>query len=135
MTREETSVSSLYFMQTPTATRLKRVRQALDAHSATALLETHLPSIYYLSGFTGDSGALLVEPASTTLFADGRFTIQAKEEVRAIRTRIHSGPLLEAVGEHLRKKGKSRVAISPSRLTLAAWKLLKKASGKNVKWV
>jgi Xaa-Pro aminopeptidase len=135
MTREETSVSSLYFMQTLTSSRLKHVRQALDAHRATALLETHLPNIYYLSGFTGDSGALLVEPSSTTLFTDGRFTIQAKEEARGIRTRIHSGPLLEAVGEHLRKKGKASVAISPSRLTLAAWKLVKKASGKNIKWV
>ena len=135
MTREETSVSSFSFMQTLTSSRLKRLRQALDARGAGALLETHLPNIHYLSGFTGDSGALLVESSSTTLFTDGRFTIQAKEETRGIRTRIHSGPIFEAVGEYLRKKGKTNVAISPSRVTLSAWKTLKKASGKNVKWV
>ena len=122
-------------MQTLISTRFKRLRQTLDAHGAGALLETHLPNIYYLSGFTGDSGALLVESSCTTLFTDGRFTIQAREEARGIRTRIHSGPVLEAVGEYLRKKGKASVAISPSRLTLAAWKSLKKASGKGMKWV
>ena len=135
MTREETSVSSFSFMQTLTSSRLKRLRQALYARGASALLETHLPNIYYLSGFTGDSGALLVEASSTTLFTDGRFTIQAKEEARGIRTRIHSGPIFEAVGEYLRKRGRANIAISPSRLSLTAWKALKKASGKSVKWV
>jgi Xaa-Pro aminopeptidase len=43
--------------------------------------------------------------------------------------------LLEAVGEHLHKKGRSRVAVSPSKLTLADWKIVKKAAGKSVSWV
>ena len=131
---EGTSVSSLYFMQTITSARLKRLRQSLEAHGVSALLETHLPNVYYLSGFSGDSGALLVDASSATLFTDGRFTIQAKQEAPGIRTRIHRGSLLEAIGEHLRKKGRARVAVSPSRLTLAGWKALKKAAGTNVKW-
>ena len=135
MTREGTSVSSHYFMQTITSTRRKRLRHLLEAHGVSALLETHLPNVYYLSGFSGDSGALLVDASSATLFTDGRFTIQAKEEAPGIRTRIHRGPLLEAVGEHLLKKGRPKVAVSPSRLTLAGWKALKKAAGGNVKWV
>ena len=48
-------------METLTGTRIKRVRQAIEAAGATALLETHRPNVYYLTGFTGDSGALLVE--------------------------------------------------------------------------
>ncbi len=134
MTREGTSVSSHYFMQTTTSARLKRLRHSLEAHGVSALLETHLPNVYYLSGFSGDSGALLVDSTSATLFTDGRFTIQAKEESPGIRTRIHRGPILEAVGDHLRKKGRSRVAVSPSRVTLAGWKALKKAAGSSVKW-
>ncbi|MBZ5641479.1 MAG: Xaa-Pro peptidase family protein [Acidobacteriia bacterium] len=121
-------------MQTTTSARLKRLRYSLEAHGVGALLETHLPNIYYLSGFSGDSGALLVDSSSATLFTDGRFTIQAKQECPGIRTRIHRGSLLEAVGEHLRKKGRNRVAVSPSRLTLAGWKALKKAAGSSVKW-
>ncbi len=120
----------------PTITsRLKRLRQVLDTAGAGTLLETHPPNIYYLSGFTGDSGALLVDPTSATLFTDGRFTIQAKEETRGIRVHIHKGPLLEAVGGHLRARKRQRVAVSHSRLTLAGWKALRKAAGGNLKWL
>jgi Xaa-Pro aminopeptidase len=135
MTREETSVSSLPFMQTINTARLNRVRLALEAAGATALLETHPPNVYYLTGFTGDSGALLVEPSSFTLFTDGRFTIQAKEEAPGARVHIHRGPLLGAVGDHLRRKRRMRVAMAPARLTLAGWEGLKKATGKSVRWV
>ena len=45
-------------MPTNTTSRLKRLRQSLDSAGAGALLETHLPNIYYLCGFSGDSGAL-----------------------------------------------------------------------------
>jgi len=122
-------------MQTLAIARLKRLRQALGAQGVNALLETHLPNIYYLSGFSGDSGALLVDSSSATLFTDGRFTIQAKEEARGFRLKIHRGSLLEMVGEQLRKKGRTRVAVSPARLSLASWKAIKKSAGKNVTWV
>jgi Xaa-Pro aminopeptidase len=102
---------------------------------AGAYLETHLPNIYYLCGFSGDSGALLVDPNSAALFTDGRFTIQAREETHGIRVHIHTGPLVEAVGKHLKGKARQRVAISPSRLSLADWKAIGKASGGNVKWL
>ena len=120
----------------PIATsRLKHLRNSLETARAGALLETHLPNIYYLCGFSGDSGALLVDATSATLFTDGRFTIQAKEETRGIRVHIHKGPLLEAVGECLRGRKRQRVAVSPSRLTLGGWKALRKAAGGNLKWV
>ena len=135
MTREETSVSSLLFMQTIHAGRIKRVRQSLESAGASALLETHLPNVYYLSGFSGDSGALLLEQSSATLLTDGRFTVQARKEVSGIRIQIHRGSLLGAAAEYLRRRRKLRVAISPSRLTLAAWDLLKKGAGRGIRWV
>ncbi len=128
-------ISSLLFMETLTGARIKRVRQAMEAAGASALLETHRPNVYYLTGFTGDSGALLVEPSSVTLFTDGRFTIQAKEEAPGVRVHIHQGPLLGAIGDYLRKKRRARVAISPARITLAGWDVLKKAAGKGIRWV
>ena len=63
-------------MEAIIANRLKRVRRALETAGANTLLETHPANVYYLSGFTGDSGILLVEPSGVTLFTDGRFTIQ-----------------------------------------------------------
>jgi Xaa-Pro aminopeptidase len=122
-------------MPTTSTSRIKRLRHALDAVGAGSLLEMHLPNIFYLCGFSGDSAALLIESTSATLFTDGRFTIQAKEETRGIRMQIHKGQLMEAVGDHLRGRKRQRVAVSPSRLTLAGWKALRKAAGGNLKWV
>src|ERR1700719_310140 len=104
MTREETLVSSLLYREPPSneamiVDGLKRVRLALEAAGATTLLETQPANIYYLSAFTGDSGMLLVEPSSVTLFTDGRFTIQAKGEAPGVRTHIHrGGPIVASVG-------------------------------------
>ena len=70
-----------------------------------------------------------MDHSSATLFTDGRFTIQAKEETRGIRVHIHKGPLLEAVGDHLRGRKRQRIAVSPSRLTLAGWKTLGRRQG------
>ena len=65
--------------------RLERVRDRLVAAGADALLVTHLPNVYYLTGFTGSSAALLVKPRAALLFTDGRYAIQAREEVLAAR--------------------------------------------------
>ncbi|HLJ23694.1 MAG TPA: Xaa-Pro peptidase family protein [Candidatus Acidoferrales bacterium] len=119
----------------PGSARLKRLRHSLQEAGAGALLETHLPDLYYLCGFSGDSGALLVDSTSATLFTDGRFTIQAKEETRGVRVHIHKGPLLEAVGKHLRGRKRQTIAVAPSHLTLNGWKALRKAAGGNLKWV
>jgi Xaa-Pro aminopeptidase len=121
-------------MPTNSPNRIKRLRQVIDAEGASALLETHLPNIYYLCGFSGDSAALYIDGASATLFTDGRFTTQAKEETHGVRVHIHKGALLDAVGKHLRGKKRARVAVAPSRLTLAGWKALRKAAGGNLKW-
>src|SRR5260221_10142904 len=123
-------------MEKSIANRLKRVRDVLETDGAEALIETHPPNIYYLSGFTGDAGILLVQPTSVTLFTDGRFTIQAKQEAPGIRTHIHrGGPLVGSIGAYLRRKTRPRVAISPARLSLSNWTILKKAAGKGVRWV
>jgi Xaa-Pro aminopeptidase len=123
-------------MERMIANRLKRVRQALEAAGANVLLETHPPNVYYLSGFTGDSGMLVVEHSSVTLFTDARFTIQAREEAPGVRTHIHrGGPLLASIGDSLRRKRRMRASIAPSRLSLAGWSVLKKAAGKGVRWL
>src|ERR1700687_4954542 len=123
-------------MEAMIAGRLKRVRHALNDVGANALLETHPPNVYYLSGFTGDSGILLVQPTSVTLFTDGRFTIQAKEEAPGVRTHIHrGGTLLAAVSEYLSRKRQIHAVIAPSRLSLASWTDLKKAAGKGIRVV
>jgi Xaa-Pro aminopeptidase len=115
------------------AKRIEQVRAALRAKRAEALLVTHLPNVLYLSGFTGDSGYLLVEERRTTLFTDGRFTVQAGEEAPGAKLVLQRGSLAATVGAHLART-KPAVAYSPSQLTLSTWQALRRAAGVKVRW-
>lgn len=62
-------------------TRLRRVRDRLHESRIDAILISHLPNIQWLTGFTGSSAFLLVEPGSATLITDFRYRTQASDEV------------------------------------------------------
>ncbi len=82
-------------------TRLHRLRGALQGSKLDFLLITHLPNIRYLTGFTGSAAALLVGERGGTLFTDGRYTAQARQEVGNARIVIGSKAPLLAAGEWL----------------------------------
>ncbi len=109
--------------------RRRQLSSTLRQRGLDCLLVTHPPNWFYLSGFTGESGALVVERNRTTLITDGRFTVQAREEVPGIRTVLQKGGLYAALGEWLRKRGLRRVGFDPSQLSLAQWNALRKAAG------
>lgn len=60
--------------------RLTRVRDDIAGARLTGLLVTGMSNVRYLSGFTGSSGFLLVEPTEATLFTDFRYRTQAAAE-------------------------------------------------------
>ena len=77
----------------PVRERIERVRQALAAHGAQALLvpsadphlSEYLPGRWqgreWLSGFTGSMGTLVVTPTQAALFADSRYWQQAEDQL------------------------------------------------------
>jgi Xaa-Pro aminopeptidase len=104
--------------------RLRQLRAGLADSKLDFFLITHLPNIRYLSGFTGSAAALLVEERGATLFTDGRYIAQAREEVGNARIVIASKAPAVAAAEWLAKtsKGASRVplrtlGIEPESLT------------------
>ncbi|HEV2387351.1 MAG TPA: Xaa-Pro peptidase family protein [Candidatus Acidoferrales bacterium] len=117
--------------------RLRRLRERIDAAGADAFLVTHIPNVFYLSGFTGDAGALVVERGRATLLTDSRFTIQAREELAStgIRLKIVKGPLAAAAAGELarRVRGRGRVAFEAARLPVADAARLRQAGGK-LRW-
>jgi Xaa-Pro aminopeptidase len=116
--------------------RLSRLRFLFAAGGVDAVLVTHLPNIQYLCGFTGSSGMLLVETGRATLFTDGRYTFQCREEVTGAAVKIVSGGLVRAVGEMFRqRRGTTRVAYSAGQVSVAQKQALDAAAGKRVRWV
>jgi Xaa-Pro aminopeptidase len=120
--------------------RLRALQRRLNQSGAGALLVTHLPNVYYLSGFTGSAGALVVEPRSATLFTDGRYSVQAREQLHSsgVNASISQVNPLEAAGSILKglKGSASRrtTILDPSRITVAGRGTLSRAAGRRVKW-
>jgi len=65
------------------AGRLPRVRTALAATGADALLVTRLVNLRYLTGFTGSAGMALVLPDELVFVSDGRYRDQAADQLAA----------------------------------------------------
>jgi len=92
--------------------RLARLQDHLASTDVDALLVSHLPNVRYLCGFTGSAGALLVSGRKAVFFTDGRYTAQAREEVRGARIVIARQPPVTMAAEWLksnRKKSGARV--------------------------
>ena len=117
--------------------RLKQAREAMAGAGADALVATHLPNVFYLSGFSGSNAVLLVLGDAAHLFTDGRYTIQAREEAPEARVHIVRTPLTQACGELLRARAsrkRMRVAFESAWLNVAEWARLKKAAGQRIQW-
>jgi len=111
------------------AKRRREVVRELKRRELDCLLLTHPANWYYLTGFSGESGALVVTPRGTTLLIDGRFTTQAKEESPGIHVELQQGALYGFLGEWLKQRGIRRVGYDPGQWTVAQFKSLRRASG------
>jgi Xaa-Pro aminopeptidase len=109
--------------------RCKKTREQLKARGLDAVLITNSADWYYLTGFTGDSGALIVSLKANTLITDGRFKVQAAEETAGVQVRLHKKGLYQEVGEVLKQQGLRRIGFSATQLTVAQWRMARKASG------
>jgi Xaa-Pro aminopeptidase len=92
-------------------------------------------SWYYLTGFTGEAGALLLSAKGSFLVTDGRFTAQAKEETSGLQVVKQDGSLMTTVGSLLRSRSQNRIGFDAGQVTVAEFRALRKAAGARVRWV
>jgi len=111
------------------AKRRKTLLAEIEHRRLDGLLVTLPANWFYLTGFTGESGALIVTRRGTTLVTDGRFTVQAREETRGIKIELQHGGLFEAAGSTLKKSGLTRVGYDANQLTVQQLKTLRRALG------
>src|SRR5207245_8286453 len=107
------------FMKTQFHRRRRAVVSLLRETKASCLLITNPANWYYITGFTGESGALLVSQKGTGLVTDGRFMVQAHEEATGIRVRQQKGSLFESVAQYVKDSHVRRVGFDPSHLTVS----------------
>ena len=111
--------------------RLRQVRDRLHESRLAALLVSHLPNIRWLTGFTGSSAFLLVEPGSATLITDFRYRTQASEEVGdGISVRITASDLFAEVATCLEEGAAGpSVGFEEHSLTVRDRRALGESSG------
>lgn len=95
--------------------RLKALQKTVSDEGLDALIvpmqdrfqSEYVPECYqrlrWLTGFTGSAGALLVTPKKVVFFTDGRYTIQAKQQLPKMVDRFNSveKPMLTYIKEEL----------------------------------
>jgi Xaa-Pro aminopeptidase len=106
--------------------------------TADAHLNEYVPTCWqrrnWLSGFTGSAGDLLVLPNQAALWTDGRYFLQAEQELEGSGIELYrSGePGVPTIEEHLcsvLKKGK-KVGIDPRVLSMARAKAMREKLSK-----
>lgn len=63
-------------------TRINKVLEVMAKQSVDSVIIKDVTTIRYLTGFTGDSSLLYLDRAGGTLITDGRYTEQAKNEMK-----------------------------------------------------
>ena len=82
--------------------RQQRLQNSLSTYRLDTLLVTHPPNLRYLCGFTGSSGALLLTETKRVFITDGRYTEQARVEVRSAQIVIARGHVqLDYLTQHV----------------------------------
>ncbi len=119
-------------MSTLYGKRRRALLAEITRRKLNCLLVTSPANWYYLTGFTGESGALVVSKDNATLITDGRFIVQAKEETQGVQIELQQGGLFPAVGAYLRKSGAGKLGFDANQLTVTQWSTLRKALGS--KW-
>lgn len=116
----------------PYADRLHQLRQTLEARKADAIFISSPHDQFYLTGFTGDDGAVLVTRRAVWLLTDGRFQAQAEREAPWARALIRKVGLAQATGQLAVRLRISRLLVQPEIMTLDMAAALKKALPKSV---
>ena len=122
-------------MKTPLAQRRRNLAAGFSEAKVDALVITSCPNWYYLTGFTGDSGALIVSRRGTTFITDGRFMVQGRAEMAGVRILQQQGSLYASVGQFLKDSRYRRVGLDPAKTTVGQLRSLRKAAGASVRWV
>lgn len=105
--------------------RLRALRAELIRSRLDALIVTHLPHVRYLSGFSGSSGVCVITKAGQSFLSDGRYRVQAKDEVQGFRIVITQGRLFDVASKRSLLPKRGKVGFASQHLTVAEFRRLK----------
>jgi len=99
------------------ADRLSRLRDRMRTAEIDGLVVSSPGNIFYLSGFRGSSGVVLIAEQRSRLFSDFRYRLQAREQAPDFEFVEVPRGLLARVGEAAVEDGLQRLRYDPAHLT------------------
>lgn len=107
-------------------TNLERLQNSLRETETPAIAITSLPSVSWLTGFTGSFGVALVTQESGLFVTDSRYTIQASEQIADMPSRSFKNPtnVVDFLHDQLKELKVERLAFDHNSVTvsqLARW--------------
>lgn len=107
--------------------RLSDLRHSLEQQQLETLLVSRPDNVFYLSGFSGGEGLLLVTQQESFLFADGRYQEQAQQESPGCKFIIYKKSFLNALTELCGTEGIQCIAFEQDHLTYWQWERLRES--------
>jgi len=109
-------------MSSKISNRIQKLRQALAAKEIEAILISQPENRYYLSGFDGSAGFLLITPTNTVLATDSRYTEQARGEAPDYEVFRTSGDIARWLPDAAAGLNLSRLGFEAADITLASYR-------------
>jgi Xaa-Pro aminopeptidase len=114
--------------------RQKTFQKRLDAKRLDGFVITHPANLRYLCGYSGSNGLLLFLRGRRVFFTDGRYTEQARTEVRGARVVIAKGPLLEAASKLIGELKAAAIGFESDHTSVATAAEMRKLAVKKISW-
>jgi Xaa-Pro aminopeptidase len=116
------------------AGRQKKFQQTLDDEELDGFVVTHPANLRYLCGYTGSNGLLLFLTGRRMFFTDGRYTQQAREEVKGARVAIARRALLPEAVKLVGKLSSAAIGFEADLTTVATAAQMKELVHRRIEW-
>ena len=100
---------------------LARLQNAIRESGTPAIAITNMPSVHWLTGFTGSFGVAVITQNSGIFVTDSRYTIQAAEQCHDLPTTSFRNPtnIVDFLHEQLKELGVSQLAFDHNNITVS----------------
>ena len=101
--------------------RQARLLEEMEVRGVEGLIVSHLPNIFYLTGFFGSAGLAFFSARSRILWVDGRYGIQAREQAKGVRVVVAPGNPFAALVQRLNGNRRVRIGFESDRFSHAQY--------------
>ncbi|MEN6356943.1 MAG: Xaa-Pro peptidase family protein [Armatimonadota bacterium] len=114
--------------------RLAGIRKHMSAKGLEAMLITNMRNIFYLSGFTGSTAAMVITGDKSYILVDPRYSIQARNECKTSEVRDYTRvATIVAAASLIKELSVKTVGYEADNIVISSFGKLRRALGPGIK--